>query len=80
MQMNKYSVLWKHIKESGESTLKLSFAEIQDIIGIPIDHSFLNCKKELLEYGYRVEKISMKEQVDNFQSAELYINAIELVI
>lgn len=70
MQMSKYSVLWKYIKESGKSTLKLSFTEIQNIIGVPIDHSFLNCKKELLEYGYRVEKISMKEQIVVFNEAD----------
>ena len=32
------------------------------ICGFPIDHSFLNCKKELEAYGYQVGKISMKNQ------------------
>ena len=27
--------------------------EVQDIAGIPIDHSFLKYKKELVEYGYQ---------------------------
>ena len=40
----------------------LIFEEIQNIEGIPIDHSFLKYKKELLQYGYQVRKISMKEQ------------------
>ena len=40
----------------------LTFEEIQDIAGISIDHSFLNYKKELAEYGYQVGKISLKEQ------------------
>lgn len=42
---------------------KLTFSEIQAILGFPTDHSFLNYKKELEEYGYKVKKISMKEQV-----------------
>ena len=29
--------------------------------GLPIDHSFLKYKKELMEYGYKVGKISMKD-------------------
>ena len=27
-----------------------------------VNHSFLKYKKELIDYGYEVEKISMKEQ------------------
>ena len=34
--------------------------------GTPIDHSFLTYKKELIEYGYKVGKISMKEQTVEF--------------
>ena len=70
---------------------ELSFEEIQNIAGIPIDHSFLKYKKELVEYGYSVEKISMKKQTVAFcqvqglkrkASAVLYIhgkggNAVE---
>ena len=44
----------------------VSFDEIESIAGIPIDHSFLRYKKELLEYGFRVEKISMKEKTVAF--------------
>ena len=43
-------------------SFKMTFEEIRDIAGIPIDHSFLKYKKELIDYGYEVEKISMKEQ------------------
>jgi hypothetical protein len=42
--------------------MKLSFEEIHDIMGIDIDHSFLNYKKELTQYGYQVGKISLKER------------------
>ncbi len=60
--MSKYDTLWKYIQENGKESFRLSFAEIEKIAGVPIDHSFLTYKKELLNYGYKVEKISMKEQ------------------
>ena len=60
--MSKYDVLWAWIKENGTDSFKLTFAEIEHIIGFPIDHSFLAYKKELMSYGYQVGKISMKEQ------------------
>lgn len=66
--MSKYNSLWEYIKEN--DTERLTFSEIQTILGFPIDHSFLNYKKELEEYGYKVKKISMKEQVILFQSCE----------
>ncbi len=64
--MSKFNSLWEYVQKSGNGTLKLTFEEIQDIAGIPIDHSFLKYKKELTEYGYQVEKISMKEQTVTF--------------
>ena len=60
--MSKYSALWEYVQKNGSQALKLTFEEIQDIAGIPIDHSFLKYKKELTEYGYQVGKISLKEQ------------------
>lgn len=60
--MSKYDPLWKYIQENGGKTFKLTFDQIQDILGMPIDHSFLKYKKELAEYGYEVGKISMKEK------------------
>lgn len=65
--MSKYNVLWEYVKSSGVSSLLLTFAEIEEIAGIPIDHSFLKYKKELTEYGYQVGKISMKAQTVSFQ-------------
>jgi hypothetical protein len=65
--LSKYNTLWKHIKKNGGQSFKLSFDEIKNIAGIAIDHSFLNYKKELLEYGYKVEKISLKDKTVIFQ-------------
>lgn len=65
--MSKYDSLWEYIQKNGNPSFTLTFAEIQKIAGIPIDHSFLKYKKELAEYGYQVGKISMKEQTVLFQ-------------
>jgi len=60
--MSKYNALWEYIRRDGSPSLKLTFNEIHAIAGIEIDHSFLNYKKELIQYGYQVGKISLKEQ------------------
>ncbi len=65
--MSKYDALWKHIKKRGGPSFKLTFDEIKSIAGIAIDHSFLNYKKELLEYGYKVERISLKDKTVFFR-------------
>ena len=60
--MSKYNALWKHIDNNGGQSFKLSFDEIKTIAGFAIDHSFLRYKKELVEYGYEVKKISLKDK------------------
>lgn len=60
--MSKYNSLWEYVQSNVNQSFKMTFEEIRDIVGIPIDHSFLKYKKELIDYGYEVEKISMKEQ------------------
>ncbi|SBW02758.1 conserved hypothetical protein [uncultured Eubacteriales bacterium] len=60
--MSKYNALWEYIQKSDSQAIKLSFAEIHEILGIEIDHSFLNYKKELTKFGYQVGKISLKEK------------------
>ena len=64
--MSKYEPLWQYIQEKDDKSFKLTFAEIEKVIGLPIDHSFLTYKRELAEYGYQVGKISMKEQTVTF--------------
>lgn len=65
--MSKYNPLWESISKHNEDKFQLSFDEIQQILGFPIDHSFLTFKKELMEYGYQVHKISIKEQWVEFE-------------
>lgn len=60
--MSKYDALWEYVQKNGQPSFTLTFEEIQNIAGIPIDNSFLKYKKELTEYGYEVGKISMKGQ------------------
>ena len=68
--MSKYDSLWEYVQKKGSQSFKLTFEEIQDIVGIPLDHSFLNYKKELTEYGYQVGKISVKEKTVIFNKVE----------
>ena len=68
--MSKYSALWAYIQEAGMPQVTLTFEEVGRIAGVPLDHSFLKYKKELLEYGYQVEKISMKAQTVLFTKKE----------
>ena len=68
--MSKYDQLWKWISENGTDSFKLTYSEIEEIAGLPIDHSFLNLKKVLLGYGYRVGKISMKEETVAFEKVK----------
>lgn len=65
--MSKYQRLWEFISEQNRDKLVLTFAEIEKISGMPIDHSFLSYKKELSDYGFSVCKISMKNQTVNFE-------------
>lgn len=65
--MSKYSKLWDHIGNQSGNSLTLTFDEIGTIAGVPLDHSFLNYKKELLSYGWEVGKISLKQKTVCFQ-------------
>lgn len=58
--MSKYKVLWEYIRENDKDEYKLSYESLENILGFKLDHSFLTYKKELLDYGYKVDKISMK--------------------
>ena len=65
--MSKYEPVWKYLKNNNKENYKLSYKEIEDILGFGIDHSFLTYKKEAKEYGYEVGKISMKEKTVIFK-------------
>ena len=62
--MSKYDPLWQYVRE--KAPRELSFAQIQEICGFPVDHAFLTYKKELEAYGYAVGKISMKDKTVRF--------------
>jgi len=64
--MSKYDQLWKHIVKEDKQSLVISFDEIKTINGIEIDHLFLNFKKELVQYGFSVGKISLKNKTVEF--------------
>ena len=53
----------EYIKELNQNHIELSYETIEEVLSFPIDHSFLNYKKELINYGYQVTKISMKKKI-----------------
>ena len=65
--MSKYDPLWKWINKNKTDDFQLTYAEIENIVGVPIDHSFLTFKKELLQYGFKVAKISTNEKTVDFE-------------
>lgn len=65
--MSKYEPLWIFLQGDGSDNIQFSFERIKEILGFEIDHSFLTYKKETADYGYTVEKISMKEQWVRFR-------------
>ncbi|GAA3627616.1 hypothetical protein GCM10022297_02710 [Lactobacillus hamsteri] len=64
--MSKYNQLWQYIKDNESGDFDLSFDAIEKAAGLPIDHSFLRYKKELSNYGFEVEKISLKNKTVKF--------------
>ena len=68
-KMSKYEPLWKRLQADGRETFKLTFDEIKAVLGFDIDHSFLNAKKEAVQFGYTVGKISLKEKHVTFNRA-----------
>jgi hypothetical protein len=60
--MSKYEPLWKYLQSDGSPSLSLTYDEIKAILGFDIDHSFLTYKKEAVQFGYQVGKISMKDK------------------
>ncbi len=60
--MSKYEPLWKYVRDNNKDEYKLSFQEVKEIVGFDFDHAFLTFKKELLNYGYEFEKLSLKEK------------------
>ena len=68
--MSKYDALWESIRERGQPRLTLSFDTVEELASVPLDHSFLSCKKELTAYGYAVGRISMKNRTMLFIKSE----------
>lgn len=38
--MSKYNELWEYVGKKEDMSFKLTFAQVQDILGFEIDHSF----------------------------------------
>ena len=64
--MSKYNALWEWIRENGTDSFKLTFDEIGQIAGAPIDHSFLVYKKELIGRLSELEEITYRAMMGEF--------------
>lgn len=56
-------ILWRYIKDNDKQEYIFIYDDIKNILGFNIDHAFLTYKKELIEYGYEVLKISLKDKM-----------------
>lgn len=68
--LSKYEPLWKYLENHGDRQIRLSFDEIKSILGFDINHSFLTYKKEAVQFGYQVGKISLKKKHVDFSKLE----------
>lgn len=68
--MSKYDSLWLYLKQTNVDSLLLTFDEIGEISGVALDHSFLKYKKEAVDFGWEVGKISLKEKTVAFRRLE----------
>ncbi|WP_276813869.1 hypothetical protein [Faecalibaculum rodentium] len=69
--MSKNEPLWNHIRTINSDSMTLSFDEAEQLLGFPVDHSFLRFKKELTGYGWEVGKISLKHRFIQFRRLPL---------
>lgn len=61
--MSKYEPLWHHLEKDDREHFRMTFDEIAAVLGFPIDHSFLNAKKEAKAFGYAVGKYRSKNNL-----------------
>ena len=50
-KVSKYKALWDYVQSRTEIAFQMTFDEIGIAAGVPLDHSFLNAKKELEAFG-----------------------------
>lgn len=66
ISLSKYEPLWRFLSGDGSGCIQFSFERTEEILGFSLDHSFLRYKQEAEQYGYCVEKISLKEKWVHF--------------
>ena len=60
--MSKYDKLWQYVQSIPQKEIQITFEKAEEILGFPINHSFLNYKKEAENFGCSVKKISLKNR------------------
>lgn len=59
--MSRYQPLWDFVLGCGCRHYALTFNDIADIIGSPLNRSIMLHNSELLRYGYTISRISERE-------------------
>ena len=67
--MSKFMPLWEYVAGQQGSKLLLSFGQVEEICGLPIDHSFLNAKKRAVGLRLAGEKDILKAADRRFGKA-----------
>ena len=49
--MSNYQPLWEYVVKAEKFPLKMTFKEIEILLGIPLNRAFLSEKKQLLKIG-----------------------------
>lgn len=60
ISLSKYEPLWRFLSGDGSGCIQFSFERIDEILGFPLDYSFLNYKQEAEQYGYNSERSALK--------------------
>lgn len=67
--MSKYRPLWEYVERLDTYPLEMSFDDISAVLGFRIDHAFLSFKKETVDYGFTVKKVSLNNKTVIFDKA-----------
>ncbi|MDD5921614.1 MAG: hypothetical protein PUC44_00295 [Eubacteriales bacterium] len=60
--MSEYDPLWRYIQVNAEPHEIIDFDKAEEVSDVRIEPSFQEHTKELIEYGFKVERISWKHR------------------
>ncbi len=64
--MTAFKTLWLYLQDQCITTEILTFDDIYCICGHDVDNTFMECRKEALEYGISVVKVDLRNRKVHF--------------